>query len=93
MLTPAFGPLSIQEIFDEIYNIATQLILKWARKGPEYRIPVTEDFTRLTLDTIALCVMDYRFNSFYQDELYPFVKAINTTLGAASDTPSLLTVI
>ena len=93
VLTPAFGPLSIQDMFDEMHDIATQLILKWARKGPEYRIPVTEDFTRLTLDTIALCAMDYRFNSFYQDELHPFVKAMNNTLGAASNTPSLLTMM
>ena len=29
--------------------------------------------------------MDYRFNSFYQDELHPFVKAMNNSLSASSD--------
>lgn len=84
-LMPAFGPLSIQEMFGEMHDIASQLVLKWARKGPSYRIPVTLDFTRLTLDTIALCAMDYRFNSFYQDDMHPFVDAMNTSLAASSN--------
>ena len=52
-LMPAFGPLSIQKMFGEMHDIASQLVLKWARMGPSYRIPVTSDFTRLTLDTIG----------------------------------------
>jgi cytochrome P450 / NADPH-cytochrome P450 reductase len=88
-LLPAFGPLAIQEMFPEMYDIASQLVMKWARKGSEYRIPLTDDFTRLTLDTIALCAMDYRFNSFYQDEMHPFVEAMNNTLQARSDANKL----
>ena len=37
-------------------DIGGQLVTKWARYGPEYKINVTDDFTRLTLDSIALCV-------------------------------------
>jgi cytochrome P450/NADPH-cytochrome P450 reductase len=37
-----------------MYDIATQLVLKWSRYGPEHDIKVTDDFTRLTLDSIAL---------------------------------------
>lgn len=66
----------------EMHDIASQLVLKWARKGPEYKIPVTEEFTRLTLDTIALCAMDFRFNSFYQEEMHPFVATMNNVLTA-----------
>ncbi|KAI9663870.1 MAG: hypothetical protein M1821_007360 [Bathelium mastoideum] len=84
-LIPAFGPLAISGMFDEMHDIASQLVLKWARMGPEYRIPVTSDFTRLTLDTIALCAMDFRFNSFYQDELHPFVTAMNKVLSTSSN--------
>lgn len=73
----------------EMHDIATQLVLKWARKGSENKIPVTEDFTRLTLDTIALCAMGYRFNSFYQDDMHPFVKAMTNTL-SAGNSPSTL---
>jgi cytochrome P450/NADPH-cytochrome P450 reductase len=82
ILMPAFGPLAIEGMFDEMHDIAVQLILKWSRMGPDFRIPVTEDFTRLTLDTIALCAMGYRFNSFYQDTTHPFVVAMNNTLAS-----------
>jgi cytochrome P450/NADPH-cytochrome P450 reductase len=61
---------------DEMYDVATQLIAKWGRVGPEQKIAVTDDFTRLTLDSIALCVMDKRFNSFYSDKMHPFVDAM-----------------
>jgi cytochrome P450/NADPH-cytochrome P450 reductase len=76
-----------------MHDMAGQLVLKWARLGSDYRIPVTDDFTRLTLDTIALCAMDFRFNSFYQDEMHPFVQAMVGVLsqGAARmTTPKLI---
>ncbi|KAF4625674.1 hypothetical protein G7Y89_g12486 [Cudoniella acicularis] len=76
ILVPAFGPLAIEGMFDQMQDIATQLLLKWARLGPSSQIAVTDDFTRLTLDTIALCAMDYRFNSFYSDSMHPFVDAM-----------------
>ena len=67
-----------------MHDVAKQLALSWARKGPRHRIDASGDFTRLTLDTIALCAMDYRFNSFYQERQHPFVEAMNTTLGGAA---------
>jgi cytochrome P450/NADPH-cytochrome P450 reductase len=53
-LVPAFGPIGIKDMFDEMYDIGTQLVAKWARMGPEVAINVTDDYTRLTLDSIAL---------------------------------------
>lgn len=85
--------MSIRNMFDDMKDIASQLVLKWARHGPEYRIPVTDDFTRLTLDTIALCAMGYRFNSFYKDEMHPFVDAMVdflTESGARGQRPGFL---
>lgn len=41
------------EIVD-MYEVACQLIMKWARLEQDTPIPVTDDFTRLTLDTLAL---------------------------------------
>ncbi|EKG19175.1 Cytochrome P450 [Macrophomina phaseolina MS6] len=76
ILIPAFGPLSIRGMFDEMHDIASQLVLKFARHGPNHLIEVTEDFTRLTLDTLALCAMDFRFNSFYSADMHPFVQAM-----------------
>ncbi|PNS14900.1 hypothetical protein CAC42_2129 [Sphaceloma murrayae] len=75
-LMPAFGPLPIRSMFDEMHDIASQLVLKWARFGDKQDIDVTSDFTRLTLDTIALCAMGTRFNSFYHEEMHPFVDAM-----------------
>jgi cytochrome P450 / NADPH-cytochrome P450 reductase len=75
-LLPAFGPLGIKDMYDEMYDIATQLVAKWARQGSDVPINVTDDFTRLTLDSIALCAMDKRFNSFYKEQMHPFVGAM-----------------
>ncbi|KAE8153962.1 cytochrome P450 [Aspergillus avenaceus] len=85
VLIPAFGPLVIRAMYDDMYDIASQLALKWARQGNNTAIMVTDDFTRLTLDTIALCSMGTRFNSFYHEELHPFIKAMVTLLQGSAD--------
>ncbi|KAF3070556.1 hypothetical protein GL218_00250 [Daldinia childiae] len=88
VLMPAFGPLSIRGMFDEMHEIATQLSMKWARYGPSNPIDVTEDFTRLALDTLALCSMGYRFNSYYTSELHPFVAAMGDFLVESGNRPN-----
>ncbi|KAK6441580.1 hypothetical protein LTR95_002175 [Oleoguttula sp. CCFEE 5521] len=93
VLVPAFGPLPLHGMFDAMKDIASQLALKWARMGSQYRIPVADDFTRLTLDTLALCAMDYRFNSFYAEEMHPFIDAMTTFLkigGSRSRRPGFM---
>jgi cytochrome P450 / NADPH-cytochrome P450 reductase len=77
-------------------GIASQLVLKWARKGSGARFLATDEFTRLTLDSIALCAMDYRFNSFYQDGMHPFVNAMLNVLtenGSRAFRPQPLTML
>ena len=76
-----------------MHDIAAQLVMKWARKGSDYRIPVTSDFTRLTLDTIALCAMDYRFNSFYDESMHPFVEAMTRSLSARNGPSSVFGIL
>lgn len=93
-LVPAFGPLNISSMFDSMKDIASQLVMKWARHGNAHKIPVAEDFTRLTLDTLALCAMDFRFNSFYTEGMHPFVTAMVNFLKYAevrAKRPTLLT--
>ena len=93
ILMPAFGPLSIRNMFDDMHDIAVQLSMKWARAGSDFTINASEDFTRLTLDTLALCAMDYRFNSFYKDEMHPFIDAMGAYLkesGARSQRPGVI---
>jgi len=63
-------------MFEEMHDIATQMALKFARYGPNEPIPASDDFTRLALDTLALCSMGFRFNSFYSKELHPMIEAM-----------------
>jgi len=76
ILTPAFGPHAMQDMFDKMYDVAEQLCIKLERLGPDEPINIPHNMTRLTLDTIALCAFDYRFNSFYTNEMHPFVEAM-----------------
>ena len=83
LLMPAFGPLGVRSMFDRMVDIANQMYVKWERFGPGAVIDVADNMTRLTLDTIALCAFDYRFNSFYQNEMHPFVAAMVDALDEA----------
>ncbi|EUC47483.1 hypothetical protein COCMIDRAFT_35012 [Bipolaris oryzae ATCC 44560] len=85
ILMPQLGPLAIRNMFDEMHDIASQLVMKWARHGPDHVINVTDDSTRLTLDTIALCAMDYRFNSYYSERMHPFIDAMADFLRTSGD--------
>lgn len=65
-------------------------IVNRARDGPNASIDIAFDYTRLTLDTIAICLMDYRFNSFYLGgKHHPFVKHMVDIL-AEADIQSML---
>lgn len=93
ILMPAFGPIAIHGMFDEMLDIAEQMVLRWDRFGPRAVIDVADDMTRLTLDTIALCAFSERFNSFYQNEMHPFVDAMVDALsesGARARRPDLI---
>ena len=83
-----FGPLSIRGMFDEMHDVATQMALKFARYGPNTPIPASEDFTRLALDTLALCSMGFRFNSFYSKEMHPMIEAMAGFLVESGKRPS-----
>lgn len=80
LLMPAFGPAAMRNYFDDMLEIADQMLTRWERFGPESTIDVPDSMTRLTLDTIALCGFGYRFNSFYQREMHPFVEAMARAL-------------
>jgi cytochrome P450/NADPH-cytochrome P450 reductase len=95
-LNPVFTPARVRSMFPEMLDITSQLVLKWARHGPKTPIDVSADFTRLTLDTLALTAMDTRFNSFYHDELHPFVRhfgAIFSELQLRSNRPAWYTAL
>ncbi|RYC58966.1 hypothetical protein CHU98_g7251 [Xylaria longipes] len=75
-LSPAFGSVSVRNMFPEMLDIVSQLVMKWARFGPDYRVNAVQDFTRLTIDTIALCGMDTRLNSFYTEQVPTYIQAM-----------------
>lgn len=83
LLMPAFGPIGVRAIFDCMDNIAEQMLQRWERFGPGAVVDAADNVTQLTLDTIALCAFDYRFNSFYQTEMHPFVAPMVGALAEA----------
>ncbi|MFV0533046.1 MAG: bifunctional cytochrome P450/NADPH--P450 reductase [Cumulibacter sp.] len=85
LLMPAFGPMAIRDYFPQMLDIADQMFTRWERFGDDHVIDVADDMTRLTLDTIALCAFDYRFNSFYSDDMHPFVGAMVRSLTEAGN--------
>ncbi|EKM58057.1 uncharacterized protein PHACADRAFT_139651 [Phanerochaete carnosa HHB-10118-sp] len=94
LLMPAFGTASIRGMFPDMVDIASQLVLKWDRFGPKHRIDPAEDFTRLTFDTIALCAMSYRLNSFYRESSHSFIQSMGDFLvecNLRANRPGLLT--
>ncbi|KAI5116970.1 hypothetical protein M0805_002171 [Coniferiporia weirii] len=80
ILMPAFGTANTRNMFQDMKDICGQLMLKWERFGPENVFDPAEDFTRLTFDTIALCSMSHRFNSFYEKDMPKFTKEMTDVL-------------
>lgn len=88
ILIPNFSFRAIQSYHPMMLDIATQLMEKWSRLNFDDEVSVTDDMTRLTLDTIGLCGFDYRFNSFYREKPHPFVRAMSDVLTEAMTRPN-----
>ncbi|KAI5359387.1 putative Flavoprotein-like superfamily [Septoria linicola] len=80
MLIPTFGPIGIRKMWDGMQDIASQMILKWDRLGPNHEIDCSDDLTRLAFDTIGLCAFSYRFNQFYSESVHPFATQMSDVL-------------
>ncbi|KAF2470639.1 bifunctional P-450/NADPH-P450 reductase [Lindgomyces ingoldianus] len=80
LLMPVFGPMGIRKMFGGMVDIASQMLLRWDRFGPDHEILCSDDFTRLTFDMIGLCAFGFRFNNFYTDEAHPFVTQMTDVL-------------
>ncbi len=93
VLMPAFSPAGIRDMYPGMLDIAEQMFVRWERFGEDVVLDAPDQFTRATLDTIALCGFDYRFNSFYQNEMHPFVEAMFVMLddfGSRSRQPQFM---
>lgn len=94
ILLPAFGPASLRGMFEAMQDITEQMLTSWESLGDGQRLDVADNMTRLTLDTLALCAFNYRFNSFQARSMHPFVDAMVRGLeeaGARGRRPTLLT--
>jgi cytochrome P450 / NADPH-cytochrome P450 reductase len=83
VLLPAFSMDAMRGYYPRMLDVAVQLMQKWERLNDDEAVDVPADMTRLTLDTIALCGFNYRFNSLYRETPHPFVVAMLGTLGDA----------
>lgn len=75
ILMPAFSQRAMKHYFGQMLEIAQNLAGKWQRKQGQ-PVNITDDYTRLTLDTIALSGFGYRFDSFHTEDLHPFLQAL-----------------
>ncbi|WP_127357102.1 bifunctional cytochrome P450/NADPH--P450 reductase [Actinacidiphila soli] len=75
ILMPAFSQRAMKNYFGQMLEIAQNLVGKWERREGQ-PVNITDDYTRLTLDTIALSGFGYRFQSFDKEELHPFLNAL-----------------
>ncbi|MEV6027827.1 cytochrome P450 [Streptomyces sp. NPDC052036] len=75
ILMPAFSQRAMKSYFGQMLEIARNLVGKWEHRQGQ-PVNITDDYTRLTLDTIALSGFGYRFDSFAKEELHPFLNAL-----------------
>ena len=93
VLMPVFGPSAMNGFIPAMLDIIEQMLLKWERHGDGLVVDIADNMTRLTLDTIALASFGYRFNSFYDKNMHPFVDAMSRALyevGLRSQIPAFL---
>ncbi|MER5804077.1 bifunctional cytochrome P450/NADPH--P450 reductase [Streptomyces mirabilis] len=75
VLMPAFSQRAMKAYYGQMLEIAQNLVGKWERREGQ-PVNITDDYTRITLDTIALSGFGYRFQSFDKEELHPFLNAL-----------------
>ncbi|MET9895936.1 cytochrome P450 [Streptomyces sp. NPDC006465] len=75
VLMPAFSQRAMKAYYGQMLEIAQNLVGKWERREGK-AVNITDDYTRLTLDTIALSGFGYQFSSFDKEELHPFLNAL-----------------
>jgi cytochrome P450/NADPH-cytochrome P450 reductase len=82
ILIPAFGQRARRQYFAPMCEVAQALLANWQARAGQW-LDVSADMTRLTLDTIAICGFDFRFDSFAREGEHPFVAAMVRVLDEA----------
>ena len=81
ILMPAFSQRAMRGYFDMILEVVDELVEKWSGPAGKGDIHVSDDMTRLTLDSIAIAGFGHRFHSFQHEKLDPFLEAMGSALG------------
>lgn len=83
ILSPGFSTHSLERYYPAMRSSLDALVAHWRRSTTS--VDVVGDMTRLTLDAISLAGFDYHFNSFDDDELHPFLRALARSLQETLD--------
>ena len=83
ILSPGFSTTSLERYYPAMTSSLEALVAHWRRSSAP--VDVVLDMTKLTLDTISLAGFDYRFDSFAQPELHPFLKSLARALQESID--------
>jgi len=81
ILKPAFTREAMQSYHAIMLNVIHELLDRWDGAADSgQHVDVTDDMTRLTLETIGRAGFGYRFGSFTRRRPHPFVSAMNRML-------------
>lgn len=77
ILMPAFSLGSMRAYHPAMLRVCRRLLAVWDQRATEgVPVDVSDDMTRMTLDTIGLTGFGYDFGSFERDDPHPFVAAL-----------------
>lgn len=82
ILAPGFTKEAMRRYHPTMLAMAQRLVAAW-KTSPDTPVRVTDDVTKLTLETIARTGFGYDFGSFDRTERHPFVTAMVNTLSYA----------
>ncbi|MFJ3660049.1 cytochrome P450 [Streptomyces sp. NPDC090119] len=86
ILMPAFALGSMRTYHPVMLKVTRRLIQAWDQRGAAGNpVDVSDDMTRMTLDTIGLAGFGFDFGSFDRDEPHPFVDALVRCLSWSMD--------
>jgi cytochrome P450 len=85
ILMPGFTREAMQGYHGVMLSVIRELLDRWdAAADSGRKVNVTDDTTRLALETIGRAGFGYRFGSFDRRRPHPFVSAMNRTLQYAN---------
>ena len=84
ILMPAFSQRAMKGYFGMILEVVDELVTKWEGLGST-DILVSDDMTRLALDSISIAGFNHRFHSFRNEQLDPFLESMGSALSEAMD--------